>query len=157
MTVLGAKLRIGDNAPDFTVLANDFTPVHGSDFSGKIRLISVVPSLETSVCDAQTRRFNEEAAKMDPDVVILTISADHPITQKRWCGAAGIDQVQVLSDHLEMSFGAAYGTWLKERRLEQRSIFVVNKDDKITYTEYIPVVGQHPDYDAALAAVRALL
>ena len=102
MTVLGCELQIGDRAPEFTVLANDFSEVHLRDSAGKVRLISVVPSLDTSICDAQTRRFNEEAANAGPEVVILTISADHPITQKRWCGAAGVDQVQVFSDHLVM-------------------------------------------------------
>jgi thiol peroxidase len=157
MTVLGRKLEVGDKAPEFTVLANDFSEVHLEDSAGKVRLISVVPSLDTSVCDAQTRRFNEEAAKAGPEVVILTISADHPITQKRWCGAAGVDQVQVLSDYLDMNFGGAYGTWIKERRLEQRSIFVIDKSDRVIYTEYVPVIGQYPDYDAALAALSSAL
>jgi len=157
MTIIGRRLEVGDQAPEFTVVANDFSNVHLSDSAGKIRLISVVPSLDTSICDAQTRRFNEEAAKAGPDVVILTISADHPISQKRWCGAAGVDQVQVLSDHLEMSFGLAYGTWIKERRLEQRSIFVIDKNDTITYIEYVPVIGQHPDYEAALLALEGIL
>lgn len=157
MTVIGRQLSVGDAAPDFTVVANDFSEVHLSDSAGKARLISVVPSLDTSVCDAQTRRFNQEAAGMDPNVVILTISADHPITQKRWCGAAGVDQIQVLSDYLEMSFGLAYGTWIKERRLEQRSIFVVDRNDTITYIEYVPVIGQHPDYEAALLALEGIL
>jgi len=138
-------------------LANDFSEVHLEDSAGKVRLISVVPSLDTSICDAQTRRFNEEAAKASPEVVILTISADHPITQKRWCGAAGVDQVQVLSDYLDMNFGGAYGTWIKERRLEQRSIFVIDKSDRVTHTEYVPVIGQYPDYEAALAALNTAL
>ena len=157
MTVLGPVLKVGDSAPDFTVQANDFSPVKFSDFGGKIRLISVVPSLDTSICDAQTRRFNEEATSLGTDVVVLTISADHPITQKRWCGATGIDRVQVLSDYLEMNFGAAFGTWIKERRLEQRAIFIVDQDGKIAYTEYIPVIGQHPDYEAALAYLKELM
>jgi thiol peroxidase len=157
MTIIGRRLEVGDPAPEFTVLANDFSEVHLRDSAGKVRLISVVPSLDTSICDAQTRRFNEEAASASSDVVILTVSADHPISQKRWCGAAGVDQVQVLSDHLEMSFGLAYGTWIKERRLEQRSIFVVDKNDTITYIEYVPVIGQHPDYEAALLALEGIL
>ena len=157
MTILGHRRSAGEEAPDFTVLANDFSEVKLSDSSGKVRLISVVPSLDTSVCDAQTRRFNEEAAGLDSRVVVLTISADHPISQKRWCGAAGIDQVQVLSDYMEMAFGQAYGTWIKERRLEQRSIFVVDASDKITYVEYVPVIGQQPDYEKALKAVSEAL
>ena len=157
MTVIGRQLSAGDAAPEFMVLANDFSEVRLSDSAGKVRLVSVVPSLDTSVCDTQTRRFNQEAAGVDPDVVILTKSADHPITQKRWCGAAGVDQVQVLSDYLEMSFGLAYGTWIKERRLEQRAIFVIDKTDTIRYTEYVPIIGQYPDYERALAAVTAAL
>jgi thiol peroxidase len=94
---------------------------------------------------------------VDPDVVILTISADHPITQKRWCGAAGVDQLQVLSDYMEMGFGLAYGTWIKERRLEQRAIFVIDKNDTIRYTEYVPIIGQYPDYERALTAVTSAL
>jgi thiol peroxidase len=153
MTIIGRRLSVGEKAPDFTVLANDFSEVKLSDSAGKVRLISVVPSLDTSICDAQTRRFNQEAAGLDPQVVILTISADHPISQKRWCGATGVDQVQVLSDYMEMDFGKAYGTWIKERRLEQRAIFVVDDNDMITYVEYVPVIGQHPDYEKALEAV----
>lgn len=155
MTIIGRRLGVGEKAPDFTVLANDFSEVKLSDSAGKIRLISVVPSLDTSICDAQTRRFNQEAAGLDPQVVILTISADHPISQKRWCGAAGVDQVQVLSDYMEMNFGLAYGTWIKERRLEQRAIFVVDDSDLITYLEYVPVIGQHPDYEGAISAVKS--
>jgi thiol peroxidase len=157
MTVIGRQLSAGDAAPEFTVLANDFSEVHLSDSAGKVRLVSVVPSLDTSVCDTQTRRFNQEAAGVDPDVVILTISADHPITQKRWCGAAGVDQLQVLSDYMEMGFGLAYGTWIKERRLEQRAIFVIDKNDTIRYTEYVPIIGQYPDYERALTAVTSAL
>jgi len=153
-TVRGAMLKVGDTAPDFTLVANDFSKVTLADSAGKVRLISVVPSLETGVCDAQKRRFNEAATELGEDVVVLTVSADLPFTQRRWCGAAGVDRVQVLSDHLDMSFGDAYGTHVVAIRLEQRSVFVVDANDKIAYVEYLPAAGQHPNYEAALAAVK---
>ncbi len=156
LTVIGPELKVGDGAPDFKVLSNDLKEVTLKSSAGKVRLISVVPSLDTGICDAQTRRFNKEAAKFGDDVVVLTISADLPFAQKRWCGAAGVNQVDVLSDHLNMSFGDAYGTHIKELRLEQRSIFIVDKDDVIRYVQYVPEVAQHPDYDDALAALKEL-
>ncbi len=152
LTLLGNKMSVGDAAPDSTLRGLDQKPVSLSDYSGKVRLISVVPSLDTGICDAQTRRFNEEAAEMADDVVVLTISAEHPFNQRRWCGAAGVEDVVVLSDHYDMAFGDAYGTHIKEWRLEQRSIFVVGRDDVIRYIEYVPEIAQFPDYDAALAA-----
>lgn len=155
VTLIGPELKVGDTAPDVQVQANDLSMVSLADFAGKVRLISVVPSLDTGVCDAQTRRFNEEAAGLGDHVAVLTISADLPFAQKRWCGAAGIEQVQVLSDHLGMEFGAAYGTWIKELRLESRAVFVVDTNDKIAYAQYVPAVGSHPDYDSAIAAAKA--
>jgi thiol peroxidase len=156
MTIIGHRLEVGDRAPEFTLEANDLSEVSLSDSAGKPRLISVVTSLDTSICDAQTRRFNEEAAVLGDQVAIITISAEHPFNQKRWCGAAGIDQVQVLSDHMDMNFGEAYGTWVKERRLEQRAIFVIDENDIITYVEYLPKIAEHPDYDRALEALRSI-
>lgn len=153
-TVIGPALKPGDKAPDFELLANDLSEVTLADSAGKVRLISVVHSLDTGICDAQTRRFNEEAASFGDDVVILTVSVDLPFAQKRWCGAAGVDQVETLSDHRDMNFGDAYGTHVKELRLEQRAIFIVDRDGIIRYVEYVPEIGQHPDYEAALAAVR---
>ncbi len=154
LTVLGDPLEVGDKAPDFTLAANDLSKVTLRDTAGKVRLISVVPSLYTGICDAQTRRFNQEAAALGDHVAILTVSADLPFSQKSWCGAAGVDQVQTLSDHHDMNFALSYGTYVKEQRLEQRAIFVVNADDVVTYVEYVPEMAQHPDYDAALEAVR---
>ncbi len=154
-TVLGKPLQVGDKAPDFTLVANDLSTVTLQDSAGKVRLISVVPSLDTGICDAQTRRFNQEAANLGENVMIFTVSADLPFAQKRWCGAAGVDQVQTLSDHRDMSFGLAYGTYVKELRLEQRAIFVVDANNRVTYVEYVPEIAQHPDYEAALTAVRA--
>lgn len=128
-----------------------------SDYAGKIKLISVVPSLDTGVCDAQTRRFNSEAAELGDDVVILTVSTDLPFAQARWCGAAGIDRVITLSDHKATSFGQAYGVLIKEFRLDMRSIFVLDKNDKIVYVEYLSEMTEHPNYEDAIAAVKKLL
>lgn len=154
-TLIGPELKPGDKAPEFEVVANDLSTVRLGDSKGKVRILSVVPSLDTGVCDAQTRRFNEEASKLGDHVVILTISADLPFAQKRWCGATGVDRVQTLSDHRSMSFGSAYGTYIKEQRLESRAVFVVDSNDTIVYAQYLPAAGEHPDYDAALAAAKA--
>ncbi|MEM7798398.1 MAG: thiol peroxidase [Chloroflexota bacterium] len=156
LTVIGDPLNVGDKAPEFTLKDGGQKPVTLADSAGKIRLISVVPSLDTGICDAQTRRMNEEAANLGDDVVVLTVSAEHPFNQKRWCGAAGVDAVQVLSDHMDMNFGLAYGTYIKEWRLEQRAMIVVDKDDIVRYVEYVPEVAQFPDYDGALGAVKGL-
>ena len=157
LTVNGEQLSVGDKAPDFSLTGNDLSPVTLGSSSGKVRLISVVPSLDTGICDAQTRRFNEEAGSMADDVIILTVSADLPFAQARWCGAAGIDKVTTLSDHKDMNFGAAYGTHIDELRIEQRAIFVVDSDDVVQYAEYVPEIAQHPDYDSALDAVKKIV
>ena len=155
MTLIGNEVKVGDTAPDFTVLANDLSPVTLQDSKGKTRLISVVPSLDTGTCDAQTRKFNESAAELGDDVVILTVSNDLPFAQKRWCAAAGIDSVQTLSDHRDLSFGEAYGVAIKELRLLTRSIFVVDTNDKVTYVEYVSEATEHPNYEKAIEAVKA--
>lgn len=157
MTVIGDELAVGDRAPEFTLVANDFSEVKLSDYAGNVRVISAVPSLDTRVCDAQTHRLNESAGEISDDVIVLTISAEYPINQRRWCGASGLDHVIVLSDHMDMGFGAAYGTYVKERRAEQRSVFVVDREGIIRYAEYVPVIGQHPDYEAVLETVRQLV
>jgi thiol peroxidase len=157
LTVIGPQLRPGDRAPNFRLLDNDLNEVTLADSAGKVRLISVVPSLDTSICDLQTRRFNEEAANFGPDVVVLTVSADLPFAQKRWCGAAGVERVQTLSDHRDMNFGDTYGTHIKELRLEQRAVFIVDREGIIRYAEYVPEVARHPNYDAALAALKELV
>lgn len=156
VTVQGTKVKVGDKAPDFTVLSNDLKPVTLADTAGKVRLISVVPSLDTGVCATQTRRFNEEAVALGDDVKVLTISVDLPFAQARWCGAEGIDAVQTLSDHKDLSFGNAYGIVIEELRLLARSIFVIDKNDQVTYVEYVPEVTDHPDYEKALEAVKEL-
>lgn len=153
VTLVGNEVKVGDKAPNFTVLSNDLSPVTLEDSKGSVRIISVVPSLDTGVCDAQTRRFNEEAAKLG-DVKILTISVDLPFAQQRWCGAAGIDQVQTLSDHRDLSFGEAYGIAIQELRLLARGVFVIDSNDTVTYAEYVSEVTEHPNYEAAIEAAK---
>jgi thioredoxin-dependent peroxiredoxin len=158
LEVLGQDVAVGEKAREVTLangLLSSFRLL--GDTAGKIRLISVIPSIDTGVCDAQTRRMNEEASKLGDSVVVLTISADLPMAQKRWCGAAGVERVVMLSDHLEMAFGQAYGVHVKELRLDQRSVFIVDQNDTVRYVEYVPVIGNHPDYDNALSALKALL
>ena len=156
VTLLGPEITVGSKAPEFEVVAQDMAPVTLASSKGKVRIINVVTSLDTGICDAQTRRFNEEAAKLPANTEILTISMDLPFAQKRWCGAAGIDRVKVVSDYRKGSFGRAYGTLIKELRLLARSIFIVDAGDIVRYVEYVPEVTSHPNYDAALAAVRSL-
>jgi len=156
VTLLGTNVEVGDKAQEFTVLANDLSPVTLADSKGKVRLISVVPSLDTGVCAAQTRKFNEEAAALGDDVTILTVSVDLPFAQSRWCGAEGIEAVQTVSDHRDLSFGEAYGVAIKELRLLARAVFVIDKDDKVAYVEYVSEVTDHPDYDKAIEAVKQL-
>lgn len=153
VTLLGNEVSVGDKAPSFTVIANDLSEVTLDDSKGKVRLISVVPSIDTGVCEQQTRRFNEEVAKLE-GVEVLTISCDLPFAQRRWCAAEGIDNLQVLSDHRELSFGMNYGVVIKELRLLARSIFVVNSNDEIVYKEIVSEVTTHPDYDSALKAAK---
>ena len=153
MTLLGPELKPGDPAPDFEVVNDSLKPVTLDTTGHNVRIFSVVPSLDTPVCDAQTKRFNEEAAKM-PNVDIYTVSMDLPFAQKRWCGNFGIDKIKMLSDHKSGSFGERYGTLIKELRIESRAIFVVDKDNKIRYVEYVKEVADHPNYDAALNAVK---
>ena len=153
MTLIGPELHPGDMAPDFQLVDNNLKPVALKDTGRQVRIISVVPSLDTPVCDAQTKRFNEEAAKL-PDVEIYTVSMDLPFAQKRWCGAFGVDKVKMLSDHKEGSFGSNYGTLIKELRIESRAIFVLDPDNKIRHAEYVREVADHPNYEAALNAAR---
>ena len=155
LTLIGPEIKVGAKAPDFEVLAQDLSPVTLQSFKGKNVLISVVPSLDTPVCDQQTRRFNQEAANLQ-GLEILTVSMDLPFGQKRWCGAASVDQVKVLSDHRDASFGKAYGVLIKELRLLSRSIFLIDGAGTVRYVEYVPEVTSHPNYDAALAAARHL-
>jgi thiol peroxidase len=157
LTLVGNEVRVGDATPDFEVLSNDLTPVRFSSFRGKVCIVSSVPSLDTPVCDTETRRFNDEAGRLNPDVVLLTISMDLPFAQKRWCGAAGVTRVQTLSDHRDASFGTAYGVLIKELRLLARAVFVVDRNGTIQYVQLVKEITQEPDYDAVLAAVKRLM
>ncbi|MBT1073172.1 thiol peroxidase [Pelotalea chapellei] len=157
MTLLGPELKVGDKAPDFRVVDNGLAPVTLASSAGKIRIISSVPSLDTPVCDTETRRFNQEAAALPENVVVLTVSLDLPFAQKRWCGAAGIERVTTLSDYRERSFGDAYGVVIKELLLLGRAIFVVDANDTIRYIQIVQEVTSEPDYAAAIAAAKALL
>jgi thiol peroxidase len=151
---VGPELKPGDKAPDFKAVDDSLKALDLAGTGSGVRIFSVVPSLDTPVCDAQTRRFNEEAGKL-PDVKIYTFSMDLPFAQKRWCGAFGIDHVKMVSDHRDASFGQAYGTLIKDLRILSRAIFVVDKSNTIRYVEYVKEVGEHPSYDAALAAAKS--
>lgn len=153
VTLLGTEVKVGDQAPNFTALANDLSEKTLSDYKGKVKIISVVPSVDTGVCSKQTKRFNEEADKLD-NVQILTISMDLPFAQGRWCSAEGVENIELLSDHRDADFGEKYGTLIKELRLETRAVFVVDENDKVVHAEYVPEVTNYPDFDAALQAVK---
>ncbi|MCP4666637.1 MAG: thiol peroxidase [Deltaproteobacteria bacterium] len=157
LTLVGKGINKGDPAPDFEVLDNDLAPLRLSSFLGKVCIISSVPSLDTPVCDMETRRFNEEAGKVGDDVRILTISMDLPFAQKRWCGAAGVDKVMTLSDHRDASFGTAYGVLMKELRLLARAVFVLDQEGTVQYVQIVKEVTDEPDYDAVLEAVNRLI
>jgi thiol peroxidase len=157
ITLIGPALKAGDQAPAFTVNKSLVEDATLDSFAGKIKLISVVPSLDTGVCDIQTRRFNEEAAALGDDVVVLTVSVDLPFAQARWCGAAGVDRVVTLSDYKHQSFGTAYGVLIKEFHLLMRSIFVVDANNTIQYVEYLSEMTNEPDYSAAIDAVKKLV
>ncbi len=154
VTLLGPELTVGENAPDFQVVDTGLTPVTLGDFKGKTKVICSVPSVDTPVCDTEIRRFNQEAAQLGDDIVILIISLDLPFAQKRWCGDAGIDQVKTLSDYQERSFAEAYGVLVKELMLLSRSIFVIDADEVIRYIEHVSDITQEPDYEAALQAAK---
>jgi thioredoxin-dependent peroxiredoxin len=155
LTVLGPQLQPGDRAPDFHAVDDGLKPVDLAATGNGVRVFSVVPSLDTPVCDAQTKRFNEESGKL-PNVSIYTISMDLPFAQKRWCGAFGVDHVKMISDHREGSFGQAYGTLIKDLRIMSRAIFVVDPGNTVRYVEYVKEVADHPNYESALAAAKSL-
>jgi thiol peroxidase len=157
VSLVGSEMKVGDKAPDFTVVDGDLKEVRLKDFAGKIKVISVAASLDTPVCDMQARRFNQEAAKLPEDVVILNITMDLPFAISRFCTTAGIDKVHAYSDHRDASFGDAYGVLIKELRLLARSIFIIDKNDVIRYVEIVPELTAHPDYDKALGALKKML
>lgn len=156
MTLLGEDALVGGEAPDFRVVDTDLKPVTLKDSAHKVRLITVVPSLDTGVCDTMTRTFNQKAAQLPEDVVVYTVSMDLPFAQKRWCGNAGIEKVKTLSDYQDRSFGLAYGVLIKELMLLARAVFVIDRQGKIAYREIVPEVTMEPDYEAALEAVKKL-
>jgi len=151
----GPELKVGDQAPEFSAVDSASKPITLADTAGSVRIFSVVPSLDTPVCDMQTKRFNDEAAAL-PNIKFYTISMDLPFAMKRWCGAMGVDNMAMISDHRNASFGEAYGTLIPDLRIECRAIFVVDQDNTIRHAEYVREVAEHPDYDATLAAAKAL-
>jgi thiol peroxidase len=158
VTIVGADLKVGQTAPEFTVQANDWAVTQGlASTRGKVRIIGSLPSLTTSVCDRETRRFNVEASNLSEDILILMVSMDLPYTQKNWCGAAEVDRVITLSDHLSADFGEKYGVLVKEVRVLRRAIFVVDAKDRIVYAAYMPELKIEPNYEEVLSAAHAAL
>jgi thiol peroxidase len=157
ITLMGPELKVGDKAPDFVAVDNDLNPVSFDSFRGKVCILSSVPSLDTPVCDMETRRFNAEAGLLGGKVEIITISMDLPFAQKRWCGAAGVDRVQTLSDHRDAAFGQAYGVLIKGLRLLARAVFVVDEEGIIRYTELVNEIASEPNYDSVMQAVKELV
>jgi len=157
-TLFGDDVQVGQVAPEFTSVVPGWAAVNPiQESKGKVIILSAVPSLDTDVCDRETRRFNEEAAKLGDDIVIYTISTDFPMAQKRWCGAAGVDKVKVVSDVLEAEFGIKYGLLIKERRFLRRAVFIVGRDGKLTYVNYLPTLGNEPDYDEVISEAKKAL
>jgi thioredoxin-dependent peroxiredoxin len=153
LTLVGPEIKAGQKAPGFTAVGKNLAPVSLDQFKGKVKIIAAVPSLDTPVCDAETRRFNQEAAKL-PGVEILAVSMDLPFAQARWCGAAGVDKVTTLSDYRDADFGQKYGSLIKELKLLARAVFVLDKNDNVVHAEYVKEIANQPDYEAALAAAR---
>jgi thioredoxin-dependent peroxiredoxin len=157
LTLVGNALKVGDKAPDFTVVDNSLAKTGLSPYKGRVVVISAVPSLDTPVCDVETRRFNVEAGKLGNDVAVLTISMDLPFAQKRWCGAAGVSHVTTLSDYMDANFGLAYGVLIKDLRLLARAVFVIDRENTIKHIEIVSEIRTEPDYDACLKAIEACL
>ena len=156
LTLLGPELKIGDVAPDVSLADNDLASVQLSSYKGKVVIISAVPSLDTPVCDMETRRFNEEAGALGDDVAVITVSMDLPFAQKRWCGAAGVDKVITLSDYGDMAFGRAYGVLIKELKLLARAVFLIDRQGVIRYIQLVKDVANEPDYQEIMNAVGKL-
>ncbi len=157
-TLLGDEVKVGQTAPDFTSVIAGWSTVNPlQESKGKVIILTAVPSLDTDVCDRETRRFNEEASKLGDDIIIYTISTDFPMAQKRWCGAAGVERVKVVSDVVEAEFGIKYGVLIKERRYFRRSVFIVGRDGKLVYVNYLPALGVEPDYDEVINAAKEAL
>ena len=157
-TLLGDEVKVGQAAPEFTSVIFGWKSVNPiQESKGKVIILSAVPSLDTEVCDRETRRFNEEASRLGDDIIIYTISTDFPMAQQRWCGAAGVDKVKVVSDVLETDFGLKYGVVIKERRYLRRSVFIVGRDGNLTYVTYLPSLGQEPNYEEVINAAKEAL
>ncbi|MGH7924287.1 MAG: thiol peroxidase [Candidatus Binatus sp.] len=154
MTLVGPEIKVGQKAPNFNVVGKGMAPATLDQFKGKVKIITTIPSVDTPVCDAEMRRFNVEAGNLPGDVQILSISMDLPFAQARWCGAAGVDKVTTFSDWRSASFGTSYGTLIKELHLLARCVFVVDKNDNVTYVEYVKEVAEQPNFEAALAAAK---
>ena len=158
VTLLGDDVKVGQAAPEFTSVLPGWATINPlQESKGNVIILSAVPSLDTDTCDRETRRFNEEASKLGDDIIIYTISTDFPMAQKRWCGAAGVERVKVVSDVVDTDFGIKYGVLIKERRYFRRSVFIVGRDGKLVYINYLPVLGQEPDYDEVIKAAKAAL
>jgi thiol peroxidase len=157
VTLLGNEVNVGDEAPNFVAVANDLSKVKFSSFRGQVVLIASVPSLDTSICDVETRRFNVEAGKLGSDVVVLVISMDLPFAQKRWCGASGVENVQTLSDYRDAAFGMGYGVLIEDLRLLGRAIFIVDREGRVRYKQLVEEIASEPDYEAALSVLRQLV
>jgi thioredoxin-dependent peroxiredoxin len=157
LTLLGSEIKAGDKAPEATLLDNGLAPVKISSYRGKVLIISSVPSLDTPVCDIETRRFNKEAEGLNKDVIILTVSMDLPFAQKRWCGAAGISNVITMSDHRDASFGTSYGMLIKELRLLARAVFVIDKDGVVRYVQQVKELSKEPDYEEIMKQIKKLV
>jgi thioredoxin-dependent peroxiredoxin len=157
-TLLGDEVKVRQPAPEFTSVISGWASVNPlQESKGKVIILSAVPSLDTDVCDRETRRFNEEASKLSDDIIIYTISTDFPMAQKRWCGAAGVDKVKVVSDVLEAEFGIKYGILIKERRYLRRSVFIVGRDGRLVYVNYLPTLGDEPNYEEVINAAKEVL
>lgn len=158
VTIIGDDIRVGEQVPEFTVMTKDWSWIEALDsHQGKVRIIGSLPSLSTGVCDRETRRFNESAASLSKEISIMMVSMDLPFTLHQWCAAAGIEQVTTLSDHFHAEFGEKYGVLIKELRIFRRAVFVIDAVGKAVYAEYLPALGNEPDYDAALEAAKNAL
>jgi len=157
-TIFGDDVKVGDVAPEFTSMLPGWKPINPlQESKGKVIILCAVPSIDTETCDIETRRFNEEASKLSDDIVIYTVSTDFPFAQKRWCGAAGVERVRLVSDVLETEFGLKYGLLIKERRFFRRAVFIVDRAGKLTYVNYLPILGQEPDYREVIEAAKQAL
>ncbi len=157
-TIIGDDVKVGDMAPEFTSVVPGWKAVNPlQESKGKVIILCAVPSIDTETCDIETRRFNQEAASLSDDIVIYTVSTDFPFAQKRWCGAAGVERVKLVSDVLETEFGQKYGLLIKERRFFRRAVFIVGRDGKLTYVNYLPILGQEPDYSQVIEAAKKAL